>query len=171
MKGQLNALAIYQIVGGIIGIGLTVLLAVGSSFVQLLLIPLFVVAFGLFSYSIFCGFLLYKNVNKGLSCSKINQILQAVQFAGLGYAYKYISGLGISVGMEISDSFKFNANLTFSAWQLAFNTGDSDRIVSINLLALFLIIWIDRTKAAMEKERVNSQLDEFGQGPTNEHYR
>ena len=82
MHGQLQtkikALGIYQIIGGLFGIGLTFyLLNTNNSFTLLVfLIILFIL--GLYCYSIYSGIILIKNVEKGLTHSKVNQLFQLI---------------------------------------------------------------------------------------------
>lgn len=161
MKTKLKGLSIYQIGGGIIGIGLTINLIVSLSSIAGILFLLFFVAFVLFGYSIFCGIILLKEPKKGLYHSKINQILQVIQVIAFGYAYQYVSGINLSVGLDLTESLNFKANFSFSAWQLNFNTNDPTCIVNLNLVAPFLIIWIDKAKAVIHKDEVEKQLNEL----------
>ena len=163
MKSKLKALGVYQIIGGIIGIGLTINLISTLISIPKILFPLFFVAFSLFSYSIICGIIIFKSIKKGLRYSKINQILQVVHFMAFGYAYQYISGINFSIGLDLTESLNFKANLNLSAWQLNINTDDPNLIINLNLVALFLIIWIDKAKVATHKEEINKQLNNLGQ--------
>lgn len=155
-------LGIYQLLGGIIGIGLTIwiLLSVQVQFVgQYFFI---VVAFLLYLYSIFCGLMLLKNKKKGLRLSLVNQLFQIVNLSIVGFAYKYISGFFLSFGLDLT-----NNNLLFnfgtSSWELAINTNSIISEVHINLIALFLVFFIERLigkslyneDSTLEKERSN----------------
>ena len=69
---KIRALAIYQTAGGIIGLGVTIYLIATTSTVTGLFLLIFLLALGLFSYSIYCGVTLIKTPVKGLKLSKIN---------------------------------------------------------------------------------------------------
>ena len=149
MKSQLStkikALAIYQIIGGILGFVFLFLLLDfrNSSLIWLILLPFI---FVLFTYSIYCGIVLLKNVSKGLIHSKVNQFLQVVSFMAFGYAYQYMSGAFISVGLNFTDALEFNFNFGLSHSAMGFNTNDPDLQFSINLIAIFLIVFIDKAQ-------------------------
>jgi hypothetical protein len=93
-KIKLQALSYYQIVGGIIGIGLVILSFAQANRITGLVVVIFAFAIGLFSFSIFCGQQLLKgNIKKGLKLSTINQILQIIHFTILGFRFNYIAGI------------------------------------------------------------------------------
>jgi hypothetical protein len=60
IKPKLRALSIYQIAGGIIGIGLAIYLIVTANSLPGLLLLIILVAIGLYGYSIYCGVTLLK---------------------------------------------------------------------------------------------------------------
>lgn len=86
------------------------------------LLLIIVFAFALYSYSIYCGNLLRINqIDKGLNLSKINQLLQVIEFAIAGYAYKYVSGGSFIVELNVSNGVNFHFNLAPSSFQLSIN--------------------------------------------------
>jgi hypothetical protein len=162
IKPRLMALSIYQIIGGVLGIGLTLwminLTSVSSVF---LLLVLFVCA--LYGYSIYCGVLLLQERKDGLVHSKINQLLQVVSFSLLGYAYQFTSGAALSVGLDLTESLSFKFNLSASSWQVNINSDSRALIVNVNLLALFLIRFIDKTRKRRKGMEVEAQVAAIGQ--------
>jgi hypothetical protein len=158
IQPKLKALSIYQIIGGVIGIVATIHLIVTITQVNGLLLLIFLFAIGLFSYSIFCGVTLLKAPVKGLRLSKVNQLLQAAHFNLFGYAFQYVSGIHFSPGLDLTDSFNFKLNLSLSTWQISLNTREADVIISLNLVALFLIVFIDKAiqqfKIAEQDEKI-----------------
>jgi hypothetical protein len=134
-------LSIYQIIGGVVGIGLTfwlISITKNQSILQYLFI-LFAIVLNLFS--IYCGKVLFRNKIKGLKMSLINQMSQLVNFSIYGYGFKYIAGFYISAGINLS-----NENLLFkfglSSWEFLYNAGNDMNEIHINLFALILIIYI-----------------------------
>jgi hypothetical protein len=155
---KLKALAIYQIVGGAIGLlSFIKLFNTGSPF-SLILLVLILAASALFLYSIFCGIQLFKNPLFGLKLSKINQLLQAVHFAIGGYAFQYVSGVHISFGIDLTESFIVKSEISLSTWKINLFSGDPDIIIAVNVVALFLIAFIDKMATQLKATEAESQL-------------
>jgi hypothetical protein len=133
------------------------------NFFSLALLLLFLIALSLYAFSIYCGVILFKNIEIGLRLSKINQLLQVVHFTILGYAFKYISGVHLSIGLDLTESLEFRFNLSISGWQFTINDDDPSIIVSLNLVALFLIAFIDKIQLKIKKEQLEKQVFEIGQ--------
>jgi hypothetical protein len=155
MKDQLRlkiqALAIYQLLGGIRGLWISMfLLSINgmASWLLFLYIPLVVALYG---YSIYCGIILFTDEEKGLKHSKINQCLQVVYFTAFGYGYQYTSGFFLSIGIDWTDAMILKFNLGLSSFYLNVNTGLPDLLLSINFVAVFLIVFIDRIKLQLKK--------------------
>lgn len=136
-------LACYQIIGGLIGIGLIlwILISVHIQF-ALQYIALFV-AMLLYSFSIICGVALTKNKKNSLSHSLINQILQIISFSIGGYGFQYISGFHISFGIELGYT-AFLLKYGISSWQIEFNSKSAINEVHINVFSILIIILIER---------------------------
>jgi hypothetical protein len=160
---QLKVLSYYQIVGGIIGLGLTIWLTTTIVSFHWLLLLLFLIAVLLYAFSIYCGFMLLKNIELGLKFSKINQLFQVIHFSILGYAFKYISGIHFSIGLALTESLNFQFDLSFSSWEITINDDDLSIIISLNLVALFLIAFIDQLKTRMKTDQFQKQIFEIGQ--------
>jgi hypothetical protein len=160
---KLNTLGFYQIGGGVIGLGLTVWIISGLASITGLLLLLLLIAIALYGYSIYCGILLLKKQISGLRYSVLNQILQIVSFSIFGFAFQYVSGIHLSIGLDLTDSFNFIFNVGISSWQITVN-GDSQALgFSFNLVALFLIFWIEKLKSKMEKEQIEKQIESIAQ--------
>lgn len=162
IQPKLKALGIYQIIGGIIGIGLTLgLLNLSAASILLFLIVL--LALALYSYSIYCGMLLLQKRKDGLLHSKINQLLQVASIAVLGYAYQYTSGVFLSIGIDLTESFNLRFNAGISSWQININTDNPALIVNLNLLAVFLITAIDKFRKKIKEIEAVKQVEVIGQ--------
>lgn len=146
-KIKLKVLGYYQIVGGVAGLAITIYLIAQTATITGLILLLYLIALGLYGFSIYCGTQVLKNKNHSLNISLINQYLQLISFVILGYGFKYVSGLLLSVGVDLANSFgmKFNMGI-ISTWEMNWNT-DADKIeFNLNLVALFFIIFIDKLK-------------------------
>lgn len=164
----LNIFGYYQIVGGIIGLGLLAGLIMSiSSFNWLLLIILFV-AVVLFFFSIYCGIILLKRIEFGLKVSKINQLLQVIHFSILGYGFQYASGLHFSIGVDLTTEFNFTFNIGVSSWQMNINNDTPTIAISLNFVALLLIIFIDKALNRLKENHLKNSVLEIGQKTVDE---
>lgn len=148
-----TVLAVYQILGGSLGIILTAYyfssLAVSNN-----LIILIGLAIVIYVYSILCGVLIFLKEDNNLIYSTINQYLQLINFSLMGYSFKYISGFFLNVGIDFTDAINFKFGAGLSTWDLGFNTHSNMLEININLVAIFIITFIDRIK-----KRINYQID------------
>ena len=157
-KIKLKILGWYQIVGGIIGILMTVWLLAHTGQINGLMLLLLLIAFGLYGFSIYCGRLLFKDYAQGLKLSVINQAIQIIHFAMLGYAYQYISGLMFEIGLSKKPGFNLIFNFNFalsSTWQLSVGTSDRSFILAINLMAIGWLYYIEKLKITLKTEQLN----------------
>lgn len=146
ISNKIKGLAIYQIAAGIIGNILTIALIARQAAVPGIFLLLFLIALGLYSYSIYCGILLLKYQVKGLNHSSLNQYLQLINFSIFGYAFQYIAGIYLSAGVDLTNSINLKMNLGLSAWQMSINRDKDIVLINLNFVALFLVIFIDNLK-------------------------
>ncbi|SRR5260221_608688 len=163
IQSQFNILGIYQIGGGIIGLGLVVWLSSGLRAITLLLVIILLVAIALYSYSIYCGILLLRKNIFGVRLSLVNQFLQLFSLSIFGFTFQYTSGAFFSVGFDLTNSFLFTFNLGISQWQLTINDNKELLIVNFNIVALFLILFIERLRKEIQKEQVKRRIASIGQ--------
>ena len=107
---------------------------------------IFVIIIGLYSFSIYSGYLLLtKNFKKGLDLSIYNQLIQVVGFGISGFTFEYFSGIFLSLGLNITNDTIINYNAGFNTWIL--NLGSNSTLfININLVALGLIFLIFKLK-------------------------
>jgi hypothetical protein len=163
VKSSLVKLGIYQVIGGAIGT-LLILWSVftGSSLTGLtLLVYVFMLLF--FGYSIFCGVLCLKAKQNALRHSIINQLMQVFGFAVLGFAFKYIAGLYLTVGLDLTESFEISFGAGISKFDFLFNK-EADRIeIDFNLVAIILVYCISKLFKKVKAEYETSQVSSIGQ--------
>jgi hypothetical protein len=150
---KLRALAIYQIIGGLLGLIITVLAIMGFHSFTPFIISLFAIAFGLYIFSLLSGWLLWNQYTSGIKCSLINQYLQIVQFTIAGWAYTYISGAYFSLGVDLTYSYKILIDFGIvSTWQLkAFTQSDAVQL-SFNFVAILLVVFLTHVKRDLEDD-------------------
>ena len=151
-KNQIRAIALYQIIGGILGIALTLWVMFGGEmFVDQMALRIGLFASGLFIFSILCGRMLFRNQKRGLTLSLINQLLQVVYFSFGPYAFQYVAGLRIGIGVDMVEGWVFKFRLALSSFHFSIGTDLGQKFIGVNLIALLLIFWIERL---MEKVKV-----------------
>ncbi|WP_162051565.1 hypothetical protein [Pontibacter pamirensis] len=141
---QLRGLAIYQTIGGSLGIAFTVVVMLqGDTILTQQVLRASLLAAALFVFSIICGSQLFRNPQRGLRLSLVNQVLQVVYFAFGAYGFQYVAGLRVGFGFDMVGSWTFKFRLALSSFQFDFGTDTGQKFIGINLLALFLIFWIE----------------------------
>jgi hypothetical protein len=148
----LSVLGYYQMTGGIIGSLLLIWSLLTLSSFNIIVLVIFVSALLLFLFSMYCGYLLIRQDMKGIRLSIINQFLQLFSFAIGGYAYQYASGLYLTAGLDMTDSFNFIFGFGASSWKLNINTDSPAILVDFNLAALCIIFVLDNLKKRIKDE-------------------
>jgi hypothetical protein len=146
-----KVLAFLLVVGGLLGIGISVYM--GYTFVQQHWIYLvLVVGFAaLFVWTVLTGIRLWQNDPRGWRWGKILFAAQIPVLTVPGFSYEYYSGIAIKIlGGQVDDHFKMalgaNANLYL-------DTRITDLFYGINLFALFALIYL------LAKSRPNTALN------------
>ena len=157
---KFNWMGIYQLAGGIVGLGFIILLITRLPSFSIPFLLIILISLGLFLYSIYCGTLLIKRKKSGLNHSLINQFLQLVNFSIAGFAISYVSGLFISAGVESNDSHYMQTNIGISGCKIAFNSDNETFLINFNFLALFLIIFLFRLKKKISEDEFDVELSQ-----------
>ena len=160
---KLSILAINQIIGGVIGMILTIYVMTTAVTFSLLLITILIVIFGLYSYSILCGVLILKSPLIGLKYSLINQYIQILSFSILGYGFKYLSGLYFLLEFDLGNLPSFQLQWGLSTWNINFKNALEIKTVGINFVAIFLILFIDRQINILKVKAIDNSINELGE--------
>lgn len=156
---KLQALAIYQIFGGLFGLIITTFHIIQFPTFTPFIILLFAVALGLYIFSLLSGWLLWNQYTTGIQCSLINQYLQIVQFAIGGCAYTYVSGGYFSLGIDLTYSYRLLVNFGFtSTWQLKAFADTPAIQLSFNFVAILLIVFLTHVKRDLEEDTLLKNL-------------
>jgi hypothetical protein len=152
---KIKFVAYYQIIGGAIGLLLTLWVMVNSEGGGLLLL---LGTLGLYTFSMYCGkMLLDGKVKDGLRFSTIIQVIQTINFALLGYAFKFIAGLNLTVGINYTTDLKFIYNISLSQFMININSQKDLVVVGINLIALSMIFIIGNLMIEYQEESNKKQ--------------
>ena len=150
---RMKGLGYYQIGGGVLGIALTLWLLVQTGTLTGGGLFFILLGFFLFSFSIYSGNLLRKLDNKGLRFSTWNQIFQIFKFNAVYFGFSYTSGIGISIGFNLTEKFHPDASLHFSAFSFALNSEGVDFVsFFINIIPLIIIYWIQKIERDIKTE-------------------
>lgn len=162
-KSDLVKLGLYQIVGGAIGIFI-ILWAIynnGPLTELTVLVYLFILLF--FSYSIFSGTLCVKTKKNALRHSLINQILQVIGFAMMGFAFKYVAGFYFTVGLNLTESVNVSFGAGISKFDFNFNNEKERLEVDFNLIAFALVYWIDKLIKKAKQDTEIREVSSIGE--------
>jgi hypothetical protein len=105
----------------------------------------------------------------GLRLSTINQALQIFSFAILGFAFNFVAGLCIGIGLDYTDDFKFDFSFTLSNFQVSINKDEEIITLGFNFVAVFVIQYISRIKDEIEsyqllqKPQIDADILAIGQ--------
>lgn len=144
---SVKLLAYYEIIGGVLGLLVLSYFIFVTSSIQLPLLIALSIGAVFFLFSIFSGYqLLYGNLTTALNLSLITQMLQLISFAVSGYALLLVSGLMISVGLDLTNDFEVSSAFSLSQYDFSFNHEKELVIFRINLVALFSIYHIIKMK-------------------------
>lgn len=142
----LVVIALYQIAGGVLGLGLVL------KMVPLLKDPSastwggIILAIALYLLSMVAGLLLFRKPQTGLTLSFINQILQVLSFSAASIAYNFVAGLKLGIGVDFVETLMFKLRMSISSFQFSFHGMDGVPYITVNVLALLLIYLLERLK-------------------------
>ena len=157
---KLWILGIYQIIGGLIGVGFTLksLLTIGLINGPLLLI--LIIAFGLFFFSIFSGYILFKKrFIRGINLSIINNSIQVIGFGVLGYGFKYVSGIIAGIRLDMTNDMIFLFDFDLTNWKMNYNMDPELTYISINIFAIVIIGFLYKAKEQIEKQQEYKKVE------------
>lgn len=145
-------LGVYQIVGGAIGV-LMILWAIFQTPVfNITLIIIYIFILALFGYSIFCGISCIQTKRNALKHSLLNQVLQVLSFTLPGFTFSYTAGVSVFAGLVMSDSLEFNFSAGISSVTVNTMTGEDTLKLSVNIIAVLLILWINKLSKTVKEE-------------------
>src|SRR5690242_8517910 len=109
---KLKLIGIYQIAGGLIGLSLTVWLITMLLPMPFVVVCIIIASIGLFLFSIGCGIGLCFKKWTTINLSVVLQLLQIVSFTLYGCSFNFISGLGILLNFDFTNSLQMQIKLS-----------------------------------------------------------
>jgi len=162
-KSNILKIGWYQIIGGSIGVLIILYALFTTTQFSAFIVSFYILASLLFAHSIFCGTLCLKSKNNALTHSLINQFLQLISFAFFGFAFSFVAGFYISVGLDLSKSVDVTFNFGISKLDLNINNEHERADISFNLVEFGLIYWIDKLTKKIKTEKANTEIALVGQ--------
>ena len=139
---KLKLIGIYQIIGGLVGLGLTTWLITMLLPMPFVVICIIVTSIGLFLFSIVCGIGLWLKKRTAINLSIGLQLLQILSFTLYGYSFKFISGLGVLLNIDFTNKLQPQINLSEPLFRFTYLVDQSDKIISVNLAAILICYFI-----------------------------
>lgn len=96
--------------------------------------------------------------NNALKLSLINQILQIIGFAMFGFAFQYAAGAYFTAGLDLTESSNFTFGVGVSKFDFNINNESQRLEVHFNLIALALIIFIEKMRKRLKEEQDKNQI-------------
>ena len=136
----LKVIGIYQLIGGLLGLALIGWLLINTGQLNGPLIFIFIIAVGLYSFSIKAGLTLLnkKKTKRGIIYSLINHAFQLIGFSLGSFQYEFFSGLKLTLGINFTDNFEFVSAAGVSEFNFQFNNGASEYMFYLNIFAIFV---------------------------------
>jgi hypothetical protein len=133
-----KTIAIYQIIGGLLGVTLIVL-ALDMSYtnnVELILVTILPII--IVSLNIFAGGLLFQEKKIGFILTILNQLIQIVNFVYIGITYVYRSGIYLGIKIDNID-LHFDINL-FDVQIVIGKYNSNPNMFGVNFIPIVIII-------------------------------
>jgi len=153
-ESDLFKLGIYQLTGGVIGLLILIWAALHTPFLTSFIVLVYCIVVLVFSYSIVCGILCFKLHPQALHYSLVNQLLQLISIAIAGFSFHYCAGIYLNFGINLTHTIRLDAGLGISGFIFNFNKEPDEMTLYINIVALLLIIWIERIKKRTNREQM-----------------
>lgn len=154
MDDKLKYIGWYQLLGGVLGFGLTIWLIIKTDLMSGLTVLIMLLALGLYVYSVYCGTLLIKNKRNGIKLTIINQILQIFYVSLFGVTYQYYSGVHLSFGIDYTTDFLLKFDFSLSGFDLSYDPKGENVIVMINIVPIILIGFLEKLKIKNDDKEI-----------------
>lgn len=147
---MLKSIAIYQIVGGLIGF--FILWSIDFSSLSTNKVVLSIMTILLFTLSIFSGYLLLKNnFAKGINLSIFLNSIQVISFGVLGYTFKFVSGICIGLNIDLTEDVLVGLFFDVTNFHLNLWGGSDVIFIGINFIPIIILYFLFNMKESLNK--------------------
>jgi len=159
----LKLLAIYQIVGGVLGIAFIVPAFLSIDDLSYVSVILIFAGFLLHSFSVFSGIMLFRSQFGSLIMSFVCQCLQGISISTLGFFYQFVSGFSFSLYLQsLSGDFHIQFGSDFSYFSVHVVDNPYDRMIGFNFVALGIATVLYHEIKAIAREKKSDLIDSIG---------
>jgi hypothetical protein len=85
-----------------------------------------------------------------------------------GYGFTYISGVSFSIGLDLTDGAVLGFNFGLSNWKVTVNSELDILMVRLNLIAMFLIVAIDKWQKKLNELKMEEKIASIGKAEPKE---
>jgi hypothetical protein len=150
---KLYALGLYQYVAGIYGLIKTLLYFAQDGANTWAVNLLIIFGISLFLFSFYCGHLLIqRRYIEGLKLSTYCLIIQVINIAAAGYSFSFSSGFFVNFYLDLTNDFLLGLSMNFSEFEASLSTSSQSRFLSINLVAVYILIFIEKVKESITEK-------------------
>jgi hypothetical protein len=139
---KLKLIGIYQIIGGLVGLGLTIWLITMLLPMPFIVVCIVVGSIGLFRFSIACGIGLCFRKKTAIYLSIVLQLLQMISFTLYGCSFKFISGIGFLLNFDFTNNLQVQMKLSEPLFRFTYLIDPNEKIIEINLASLLICFFI-----------------------------
>lgn len=155
LKRRIDFLEIYQIIGGIVGLLITIYLLLTSDlhkYNSIIGYITIIFPFLFFGFCIYSGVLLNtKKYAFGLKLVFISFLFQLIEFEIFGLFYSSVNGLGIKIKFDLTNDIFFGFDYHPSHFLFQTSSNFEVFIVKINFVAIFMLYFIFNTYHDLKK--------------------
>ena len=145
---MLKSIAIYQIIGGLIGF--FILWTIDFSSLSTIKVISSLLMFLLFSLCVFSGYLLLKDkLAKGINLSIILNLIQVISFGVLGYTFKFVSGVCVGLNIDLTNDFLLRFSFDVTNFQANFWGGSNVIFIGINFIPIIILYFLFKSKDSL----------------------
>jgi hypothetical protein len=76
-----------------------------------------------------------------------------VGFNIMGYGFRYFPGFFLTIGVDLTEGFKFSLNGGLSAVALNVNVQSEVIAIDFNIIAIIFFVWLDKVIKRVKSER------------------
>jgi len=155
---NLILVGLYQIAGAVVGIGFLFWMLIKMSTPGMATVIFILAAYAFFIFGLVAGWRCVDLRKGAIQFSRINQTLQIFGFSIAGLTYSYSAGLAFGVRLQFIEDVVVHYFINLSTISLSYSTYPGNTHITVNLVPLLLVIFIDWIDRSIRRE--NNQLIE-----------
>ncbi len=158
---KLIILGIYQLIGSLIGLLFSIMVAIKMSNYNFISLSIGILTFLFYLLNFCCGILLIIGNPLGLMLCIVSQIPQLISISISGFIFRYICGLYFSISINFSHRGQVSTDFRGSSYMFGL-IDNPNVIVSLNIIAVVILIFIVLLRIEINKVRFNQQINLLG---------